>query len=820
MEALLRSEEVAEALINSTLDLLAEDRARGLWFLPVRHHSPACALHVARVIDQVRPKEVLIEGPEDLTRLIPFMLDPKTRTPFAAYCTYVDLSRRIGRGGGFDFGPARFGGYYPFCEYSPELVALRRGAAAGAKLAFVDLTYPEKILVSRDEHPGRLGLEVESLLEEGYLARSRYLDRLAARTGCRDHDDLWDHLFEVRGPEMASERFIDEVAAYCVTSRLEFDPRALELEGNLARERHMAAHVADALRRGATPIVVVTGGFHTVELPLLVRDRPQRRRPEAGTAPGESSTALMRYSFDQLDALNGYSAGMPAPGYYDRVWAHLDRGTPAALARAAAEVLVDLGRATRKRRRGPAVSTAQEADALQHALRLAALRGRSGPSREDVLDAIRSCFVKGPLDAEGALVMAEVQRRLAGARVGFVPPEAGSPPIVDDFYRRAAELRLDVGEAAPRDVTLDLYRSRKHRRVSRFLRALRFIDVPLAEVLGGPDFAGGEDLERIQEIWRYCWTPLVESALVERMAYGATVAEAAAAVLDERLARLEEQGQARSAGAATKLLVEACRIGLFERVEAVMTSVRGAAADDPSFVSLVQALRELALLWQSREPLEAYRIPGLSELIKAVYARACFVIGDLADPGQERSVLAGFTTVRGLLTPHRADLLDRDLFFDALGRLVAGTDAIAGGAAAHLFLEGRLGEARLLSLTTGAIGGAERAAGSRAAYLRGLLTCGREIAWRVPGLIDAISELLGSFDEDDFNRALPELRLAFADLTPKETDRVAALVGRVRSGDAGDVFAFDATDEELAVNTRISGRAREVLVQDGLKEWT
>ena len=38
-----------------------------------------------------------------------------------------------------------------------------------------------------------------------------------------------------------------------------------------------------------------------------------------------SLDALIRYSFDQLDRLTGYAAGMPAPWFYQQVWERRDR---------------------------------------------------------------------------------------------------------------------------------------------------------------------------------------------------------------------------------------------------------------------------------------------------------------------------------------------------------------------------------------------------------------------------------------------------------------------------------------------------------------
>jgi hypothetical protein len=815
------AEPLIPELIASTLAFLREDRERGLHFVPVRHHSPACASCVERLIERVRPEVVLIEGPEDLTPLIPLMLHPETVAPFAAYCTFAD--DRLG---------GRHGAYYPFADASPELVALRAGRAAGAELAFIDSTYPEMVRASELER-GPPKRRIASLLEESYHRESRYLDAIAARFGCRDHDELWDHLFEAR-PLVETDRFIDDVAAYCAAARAEHDVRAVRLEGNVERESNMARHVRAALRRGAERIVVVTGGFHTAALPRLVREAERATPPRHGDSHGKRAASrggaktggpalpvrdpmnpkpvLMRYSFDQLDALNGYSAGMPSPHYYDRLFALRHAADP--LLAAAAEILVQLGRAA-PRKGARTVSTAQVTDALGQASRLAALRGRSGPSRNDVLDAVTSCFVKGLMDTEGTIVLAQVRRALAGDRVGVIPKEAGSPPIVDDFHRIASEIGLDVSDVVKREVTLEIYKKELHRRTSRFFHALVFLEVPFAKVVAGPDFALGTDLDRVQEIWSYAWNPSVESALIEQMIDGATIAEACATRLHVALAQAAE---GRSSREAVGLLVAACRMGLFEAMDEILEVTREAASKDGSFLSLASALAELVLLSESREPLEAFRLGRLAELVEVVYERACFAIDRIGGVSrlEERAAIEGIGTLRGLVA-RSARGVDPALFHDALERAVLGHGPVAGAAAGHLFSEGRMTEDALSSHVAGHLGGSAVSAEAKAGFLRGLLMAAREIAWRVPGIVEGITTLIEGLTDGEFHRALPDLRLAFADLTPKETDRVASIVAR--GGDLGDLIAPDVSEAEALVNAEITARARVILERDHLGAW-
>ena len=85
------------------------------------------------------------------------------------------------------------------------------------------------------------------------------------------------------------------------------------------------------------------------------------------------------------------------------------------------------------------MSTADEIAALQQAKLLASLRGHPGPTREDLLDGVRSCFVKGSMDAEGTVLMGIVGHVLTGKDIGDVPATAGVPPIVSSFAKKPNE---------------------------------------------------------------------------------------------------------------------------------------------------------------------------------------------------------------------------------------------------------------------------------------------------------------------------------------------------------------------------------------------
>ncbi len=834
--------ETGAALDADVRAVLGRLRSPEVIYFPVRHHSPACSYHLQRLIERKKPQAVLVEGPANFAPLLPLILHEKTRAPFAVYTYCIEKDKgATSRGvGPSDGQPGRYAAYYPFCDYSPELAALRAGHQMGSRLEFIDLPYRDQMRAERaaEQTPASGGVRTESLLQERYLQRSEYLRELAARCGCRDSNDLWDHLFEANFLALSVERFMDDVAAYCFLARRDATPAELDAEGTTARERMMAACVTRALAERAVaanadaagPILVVTGGFHTVALPGLVDSRPA---PPALAAEDENNArhTLIRYSFEQLDALNGYAAGMPSPDYYHRVWRELPaRDSGAALA-VAGRFLVELGRETRAQRLQIALSPADEIAALTHARLLAQVRGHAGPTREDVLDGVRSCFVKGAMDAEGEVLLGLARRLLRGTAVGEIPPDAGTPPLVADFRQRAARLRLNANPSARRAAVLDLYRRASHRQASRFLHSLAFLNVPFAAMVNGPDFVRGTGLQRLQEHWECAWSPQVESALVEASVYGATVPEAAASRLLAVVADLAREAQGRDAAVAVGMLVRACRMGLHSETGRLRALIAAAVAEDPRFTALAGATSELLLLWQSREPLEAHRLPEIPALMRAAYQRACYLVPPLARcPEPELpGTLDALGRMRELLTATTAGgeqdeaLLDGETFWQALGGLVTARDCqpvIRGAAAGLLTAHGRLPDPELIALISGHLGGTAGDWQARIGFLRGLLTTCRELAWQNAGLIAAVNQLLAGWEEGEFLRALPELRLAFSGFTPQETDRVAAGVASLHGAeDLGNLDRREVRASDLAFHSRVSAVVLESLQADGLGAW-
>lgn len=770
---------------------------------PVRHHSPACALQLLRLLQQRRPAEILIEGPADFTPLLPWLAHEQARPPLAIY------AYEIANDG------ARRAAYYPFAECSPEWVALRFAAEHDIPVRFVDLPFAAMAVQETPEI---------SLQEEHRLSHSARLNALAAQLGCRDHEDLWEHLFELPAPSLSTHEHVARVLAYCELARLDCSPAGLHADGTLRREAQMAQALQQALARHAqdsAPVLLVLGGLHALSVATAaLSDAPVTPPTMPSAELREHGAALIPFSDQRLDRLNGYAAGMSAPHWQRNVYNAFagktslsPRQTRQIRAQLALSLFSGLAETVRTRQ---SLSLPTLKAAFEQAARLAALRERPGIAREDIRDAALSTLVEGAADFDGAYVLRELDAMLTGGRMGQVPQGASTPPLLRDFNARAAacRLKLDGGEA--RRIVLQIYTRLAHQECSRLLHACLFLGIPFALKLGGPDLARGAALSRLHERWQYVYTPATAAALVEASVHGPSIEQALAHVFATRLDAAPQGSDARSAPAAVRWLAQAYMLGLFDLLPRIETLLRGAIAEDAEFPALARAVIDLQRL-AAHVPLQNKELALLPELLSAAWQRAMY-LGQLLDGGAPEAWAQALGELRSLSEQPQA-ALNLTLFDATLARIAsAHPQALVRGAACGV-LYGRNGMAlqAIEAQLRGHLGGILPVA-EAVAFLRGLLGSARELAWQQASLLDALNQLWQSWSDEEFVRYLPELRLAFSALTPHETDRVAAAVAKLIDAPV-ELEANPVHAQTMQTLLQADLAAFRIFQADGLAHW-
>lgn len=758
------SEDAAGALAQRLADIPA---SRALRLLPVRHHSPACAWQLRALIRRERPRHVLIEGPAEATALVRYMGMSGASAPLAVYACLPSRDAATP-------GPRAF---FPFAAFSPEWVALREGLRCGAQVRFIDR--PAAALLDEDDARHDIGSDdcdatgdgasgdADPLLRDDLAERAQ---RVVAAAGSQDFDHWWDRHFEAGGHAIDPDAWFRRLQQWCLLLRERPEPATCS-----ARERAMAAHVAAAVATGESTLVVV-GGLHVEAIAVLLA---QPAPPPIEAGDGRAECYLVPYSLQRLDSANTHAAGLPDTGYYQHWWDAVDAGA-ARPERSAAEAAA-IRAVTGLRERGEIAGVPDAIEVVLMAERLAALRDVP-LGRAEVLDALA-----GILPGDDATPGASGSRRtrlrglLATDAVGTLPKQYPRAPLVDDFRRRASALGLPLLPGTT-DRALDLYRSDKHREISRLLHQLAALGAPYAILRAGPDFVAGTGLARVREQWRLAWHPEVDARLTECQHLGAQVSDAALARLLMRVRRHPDE--------APTCLLEGLRMGLHARIEPLLDAAGHWADREGALPVLARGLAQLAAAERARDVLSTAGLPGLHDLLARSYRRALALLPWLGRMDTDAALETGeaLATLNTLASEAWADL---PALLDALQRIV---DAplpalLRGRIAAILCVRGRLSRAESATRLRAALDAGLIEPQVPCDYLLGFLPLARHVLLGDASLIDAFDAALSQWDDDLFLQLLPGLRLAFTALKPRE----AASLLRSIAGDGADVDAAPGT---------------------------
>jgi hypothetical protein len=379
----------------------------------------------------------------------------------------------------------------------------------------------------------------QALIDPDAAMRGDPIGVIAALAGYEDGESWWNDWIE----GIAGDG--DPLQAFAAVDSLMQALRERHPETShyhLRREAHMRLAIAAAAREFDGPIAVVCGAWHVPALRARYKAGNDRALL-AGLAKQRILATWVPWTSPRLASASGYGAGVAAPRWYAHLWRHGDE------AGGNARWIVAVARTLRTA--GAPVSTASVIEAVRLAAATAALRGRPRVGIEEIRDAVIAAMCGG----EAIVWQQHEAELLLGREVGEIPADTPLMPLLDDLQRQQKATRLKP-EALPRELALDL-RSDAGAARSVLLHRLLLLDAPWGRLEDA-----GRSRGTFRERWTLAWQPEFAVRMVEQLAYGSTIATAAAARSIERL------GAAAGLGALTALIHECLEAQLTPAVDA------------------------------------------------------------------------------------------------------------------------------------------------------------------------------------------------------------------------------------------------------------
>lgn len=715
------------------------------FLIGVRHHSPACAAAVPKLLEAFGPTRIFVELPLDLGSFLPWLGHPELEAPVA-----LAAVRTSGEALSF----------YPFADFSPELAAVRWGVKNGVTVEACDRPFA----LDRDEE------------EPASRGPRHVLSALLETTGTADSEELWDVLVEARARGEDPEATRRAALGFGWALRADSHARGGVPAHDRAREATMRACIA---RAKGERIAAVVGSFHTA---ALASDRfPGEDVNLAELPPSPASKdvvgSLIPYAFDLLDSRSGYPAGIRDPEWQARVLAALSMGgtTEAALA----EAVVAIVREVRAMGHVAGVPHAQEA--VRMAGDLARLRGLPGPGRREMVEAVESCLAQGERLGRGRVLARAMERVLVGSRRGVLPrgaPRGGLLPHVEALVRELGLPGPGAKKDEPVRLTLDPLRSELDRKRHVALERLSVCGITYAT---HEDRTSPTSAELLTQRWSVQWVPATDAMLELAGLRGVTLSQAAAGALRAEEKRIEEKDaldpRARLTGAAS---AAACGLHelLVERLEALGPALRetGSLAD---VVLTVDLLDRLTRGHVAGVPEGTFTLPASldrSELLGVAIA----TLEGMTGASNDEDARAVRELVELMLRARTSEgALGEGRLGFAIDRLAKdGSPLMQGAGEAARVLLGRVAGLELGTTLASWIDAAVDAEARvfLSARLRGVLLLATPLVVGHPEVEDALVDRVDELDDARFLDRLPALRDGFDVLSPAERTRLLEVV--------------------------------------------
>lgn len=728
-------------------------------YYPVRHHSPACALHLQRTIEHYLPDLILIEGPADSMQLLPYIADPASEPPFCIYYSYDDKEGKVSEE------KEKYRAYYPFLSYSPELVAIREADKRQIPIQFIDLPYALRLINQVENEPTEFQFFYN---EDTEYEVNSYTAMLAQRSGCRSFSEFWESHFELGALEMDTPSFVRNVFHLGYFMRLATPETDASLKEDRQREVYMAAEIRKYLPHHQR-ILVVTGAFHVSGL----MDALLSEEKQSFTTYTKDSVAsyLMPYTFKEADSKSGYAAGMPFPAFYQAIWEKMQKNSSDVFGSTILEYIIKTAHFARKTQ---AISLPDEMNALNMARSLAALRGKKTAGVYELLDGVKSSFIKGDIHATSTFEIDFLLRLLSGMGAGKIVANDCIPPVVKEFRALCSQYRIKTSTVERQEVTLDIIKNPAHYKKSRFLHQLLFLETGFSTLQSGPDYVNQRNRNLVRETWICRYGTRVETRLIDLSVYGSTLSQVCASLIEKNF---KDSMTAEELG---KLLLSVQVMGVDGFYQQYEESIREVVEHEKNFVNLCKLLGSLRYLAHMQSLMDGEVNPVISDLGKKVFSEAVHLIPLVkqANEDEEQNLCEQMRNLYNFSLEEEA-WPDREILTIAVGDVLKDTfcnSRFYGLCLAIYYKQGHIEQQSFCDQIAAYLESSIAQPEQAASFICGLFLVARDVLFMDSRILEAMDRVIGNADNEAFLMILPNLRYAFTCFLPMELNRLGRIV--------------------------------------------
>ena len=502
----------------------------------------------------------------------------------------------------------------------------------------------------------------------------------------------------------------------------------------------------------------------------------------------------MPYSFEESDQGSGYSSGMAFPFFYQRVWENIVKNRPRPYEEAVLRFIINVAGVVRKKQ---ALSISDEMQSYYMARGLCQLRGKKECGAYEVIDAVKSSFVKGEINSYHQPALKTLIGLMTGMSMGTVSSKAGVPPIVLDFQDKCRKFKIQTNTSMRKETKLDVYSNPQHREKSRFFHQMSFMETGFCKYLKGPDSNQGSGRILLRETWEYKFSPGVQVALISNSAYGGTTEQACYGLIARALSSSHLNSSLLS-----EMLLKANYMGIDGVYTSLYLRLRDIIGEDMDFLSVVRCFNNLLYVKSYRDVTgDGDSMSGsLYVSIDTALKRALTLMYTVTDAKREDedNICQGIKSMYTYFVDNPGTDAE-DIFMqsvESFGGDVSLNGALSGICTGILLKRDRITSEEAIGKFDSYIEGSPEAKKLSASFLKGFFMIAKDIVFIDDRLIESLDAILRNTSGDTFLEILPDLRLAFTYFLPFETDKIAKSVAALYDVSQSSIVYGKAIDQQ------------------------
>lgn len=721
----------------------------------IRHHGPGSARSLRAALTDLQPDIVLVEGPPDANKLIPFLANSQMRPPVALLVYRPDQPQRAA--------------FYPFAAFSPEWQAIHYALTQHIPVEFMDLPQKHQLLDQPDEpdHPP---------------VRPDPLNLLAQAAGFDDGEEWWEYMVEHR---LQGSNIFGSITQAMTAVRREIESETPADPRNLLREAFMRKRIR-AARRKHGRIAVVCGAWHApalVEMPTAKVDNQLLKNLPRVLV----KSTWVPWTFGRLAYHSGYGAGIQSPGWYHHLWTSTQQEHSSS-SQIAIAWLTRVARLLRDE--DLEASSASVIEAVRLAETLAALRERPLAGLVELNEASQTVFCFGR-ESPMQLIW---DKLIVGERLGSVPDDTPAVPLQQDLQKEQRRLRLKP-KAVEELIDLDLRQS-NHLEKSCLLHRLTLLNVPWGQLQKqGPVRGKGT----FHEFWNLTWRPELAVNLIEASLWGNTIASAAANWA------IDAAEKAADLPTLSALVNQVMLADLPQAIQHLMTHLQVRAAVAGDVAHLMEALPPLVRVLRYGNVRQT-DTEMVQQVVNQLVPRICIGLPGACASLDDEAAKAMLKRVeqvnRNLAVIQNEEHLQ--MWHEVLDRLVqqAGLHGLLAGRACRILLDNGIHQAadaaQVMDLALNGVRGGGVEPARAAAWVEGFLSGSGLLLLHDHALWQVLDNWVSQLPVETFVLLLPLLRRTFATFAPAERRQIGEQIkhGQQRPGTDQDAAAFDQTQAD------------------------